>query len=221
MSGLKRNEAGFTLTEVLVAVVIFALLSAMAMTMLTTSLRTRDIHTDQMDAIREVDRARALLRGDIGQLVMRPFRGPEGISDGLVFAADIEGTDPFETPRSGEPREILVLTRTGWANPGGINRRSTLQRVAWVYDGERLVRRAWAYPDAARDAEPSELEVLTGITELRLEVLIGNRWVDNLVMSAGGEGYTIPPRAVRLSYESETFGALEHLLLTPNPEPGL
>lgn len=212
------REAGFTLTEVLVAVMIFALISAIALTLLTTALRSHDIHTEQMDVISSIQRTDALLRGDMGQIVLRGFRGPQGRTDGRVFAGDLDGVNPFEPARSGEQREILMLTRTGWPNPGALEPRSTLQRVAWLYDGTRLQRRAWAYPDSARASEPVTVTVLETAEDLRLEFLIGRVWRDRLLISAGGDGAPVAPRAVRISYRVPGRGRIEHLLLTPNAQ---
>ena len=219
MTRALRPDAGFTLTEVLVAVMIFAMISAIALAMLTTALRARDVHTAQMETIGEVQRARALLREDVGQLVLRPFRGPDGLTDGRLFAGDAEGTDPFRLAAPDEEREILVLTRAGWANPGGIQPRSTLQRVAWLYDGTTLKRRAWPYPDITRESEPATITVLEEAGELRLEFLVRDRWMDGLTIPAGGEGRAIGPRAVRVSYTVPGLGRIEHVLPAPDSGP--
>lgn len=214
------RESGFTLTEVLVAVMIFALISAIALTLLTTALRSRDVHAGQMETLAAVQRTGVLLREDMGQLVLRPFRNGQGRTDARVFAGSLEGTDPFEPARRGEMREILMLTRTGWANPGGMQARSTLQRVAWLYDGTTLQRRAWAYPDIARDSEPVTVTVLDHAEALRLEFLVGTVWRDSLRIGAGGEGRPVGPRAVRVSYAVPGLGRIEHLLLTPDAQAG-
>lgn len=212
---MMRRESGFTLTEVLVAVMIFALVSAIALTLLTTALRSREVHGAQLDTLAGVQQARLLLREDIGQIVMRPFRGPEGLSDPRLFAGNLQGADPLEPARPGEMREILVFTRAGWANPGGVQPRSTLQRVAWAYDGERLERRAWAYPDAARESAPMAMTVLDAAEDLRLDFLVGTVWRDTVFVPAGGEGLAVPPRAVRVSYTVPGLGRIEHVLTTP------
>lgn len=212
---LAARDSGFTLTEVLVAVMIFALVSAIALTLLTTALRSRDVHAGQMETIGSVQRTGALLREDMGQLVLRPFRGAQGLTDGRVFAGNLDGTDPFEPARRGEMREVLMLTRTGWANPGGVQARSTLQRVAWLYDGTRLQRRAWAYPDITGESEPVTMTVLEQAEDLRLEFLIGTVWRDAMLVAQGGEGAPPMPRAVRVSYAVPGLGRIEHVLLTP------
>ncbi|PWE17112.1 type II secretion system protein GspJ [Marinicauda salina] len=215
MTGPVRRDSGFTLTEVLVAVAIFALISTAALGLLTTAVRSRDVHAEQLERIEAVQRARVLLRDDIGQLVMRPFRTEEGVVDGRVFSGDVSGADPLEPAQPGEPREILVLTRSGWANPGGAQPRSTLQRVAWIYDGTTLKRRAWTYPDAARDAEPTTMTVLETARDLRLEFLVGNVWRPDILVSSGGENSPAPPRGVRVRYVAPGLGEIEHVLLSP------
>lgn len=215
MRGQVTRESGFTLTEVLVAVMIFALVSAIALTLLTTALRSRDVHSAQTDTIASVQRTATLLREDMGQLVMRPFRDEQGLTDGRLFAGSLDGTDPYEPARPGEIREILMLTRAGWANPGAFQARSTLQRVDWLYDGRTLQRRAWAYPDMTAGSEPVTITVLEAAEDLRLEFLVGTVWRDALLIPAGGEGVPLAPRAVRVSYAVPGLGRIEHVVPTP------
>ena len=130
----RRHEAGFTLVEVMAAVMVFALISAISVGLLTTALRSKETSEAVMADLAAVQRIQALLSEDIGQMVMRPVRDEDGLTDPRVFALDVQGADPLNPDREGEPREILVLTRSGWANPGGVQPRSGLQRVAWIYD---------------------------------------------------------------------------------------
>lgn len=208
-----QRDAGFTLLETLAAVAVFAVVSAISVGLLTTALRGQDQTRAALERIETAQRLSAVLTSDMGQIVMRPARTAEGLVDGRVFAADARGT---ELVRGGsQAREILVFTRTGWANPGAAQPRSTLQRVAWLHDGDALWREASAYPDAARGAAPRRRLMAQGVRDLEVEVYRGGRWMREARLGPGGESVASPPAAVRLRYQLDGVGAMEHVALTP------
>lgn len=217
-----RREAGFTLVEMMAAILVFALISAISVGMLTTALRSKETSEAVMSDLAAVQRIHALLSEDIGQMVMRPVRDADGLTDLRVFALDVRGADPLNPAREDEPREILVLTRTGWANPGGVQPRSGLQRVAWIYDGERLWREASLYPDQAQGPAPVRQMIAEGVADLQIEALMTGVWtgVVELRPSQNGALADQAPRAVRLSYTQALLGELEHIALSPTAEVG-
>lgn len=217
-----RREAGFTLVEMMAAILVFALISAISVGMLTTALRSKETSEAVMSDLAAVQRIHALLSEDIGQMVMRPVRDADGLTDLRVFALDVRGADPLNPAREDEPREILVLTRTGWANPGGVQPRSGLQRVAWIYDGERLWREASLYPDQAQGSAPVRQMIAEGVEDLQIEALMTGVWtgVVELRPSQNSALADQAPRAVRLSYTQALLGELEHIALSPTAEVG-
>jgi general secretion pathway protein J len=208
------REDGFTLLEVLAAVAVFALVSAISVGFLTTALRGKEQTEAALARLETAQRVSAVLTADLGQVVMRPVRGEDGLEDPRVFAADARGTELVRSGVDGM-REVLVFTRTGWANPGALQPRSTLQRVAWLYDGESLWREARAYPDAARGGEPRRRLMAQGVSDLEVEVFQGAGWSAQVRLSASADGAPPPPAAVRLRYQLAGVGALEHVALTP------
>lgn len=217
-----RREAGFTLVEMMAAILVFALISAISVGMLTTALRSKETSEAVMSDLAAVQRIHALLSEDIGQMVMRPVRNADGLTDLRVFALDVRGADPLNPAREDEPREILVLTRTGWANPGGVQPRSGLQRVAWIYDGERLWREASLYPDQAQGSAPVRQMIAEGVADLQIEALMTGVWTGVVELRPSQNGVLVDqaPRAVRLSYTQALLGELEHIALSPTAEVG-
>lgn len=213
---MTRREAGFSLIEVLVAVAVFAAVSAISVGLLAGALRSKEQGEAALERLAAVQRASALLREDIGQMTPRTARTEEGLTDPRLFAADIEGTE--QVRRAGAGREILVLTRTGWANPGGVQPRSTLQRVAWILEGDALYREVRAYPDAAPGLEPRRQLIIEGLSTVSLDVLSVGGWSPRARLIAGSETVMTPPDAVRLRYELAGLGAIEHVALSPSAE---
>jgi general secretion pathway protein J len=212
------RQDGFSLVEVLAATAIFALVSALAVGLLIGALRTQAQSEAALADVAAVQRIAALLREDVGQIAARPVRGPDGLADQRVFAADIEGAEAVRLRIDG-PREILVLTRTGWSNPGRAQPRSSLQRVAWVLEEDRLYRAVWAYPDAAAGTEPRRQLLAEGVSEVDLALLQNGVWVDVALVTAGPDGALALPDALRLSYQTPGLGRIEHVALSPAAEP--
>jgi len=212
------REHGFSLIEVLAATAVFALVSALSVSLLMGALRTEAQGEAVLSDLSDVHRIAALLREDVGQIAPRPVRTSEGLEDPRVFAADVDGTETVRARASG-PREILVLTRTGWANPGRLQPRSSLQRVAWVLEEDRLYRSVWAYPDAARGVEPRRQLLADEVSDVELEILKNGVWVNTARVLASSDGVTDPPDAIRLRYVLPRLGALEHVVLSPAAEP--
>ncbi len=212
------REGGFSLVEVLAAAAIFALVSALSVGLLMGALRTQAQSEAALADLASVQRVAALLRQDMGQIAFRPVRGPDGVPDARVFAADINGAELVRASTGGA-REILVLTRSGWSNPGRVQPRSSLQRVAWQVEADRLYRAAWAYPDAAAGTAPRRQLLIDGVDEIELQLLRDGVWVDVARVTAGAEGAATLPDAVRLRYQTAGLGWIEHVVLTPAAEP--
>ncbi|WP_019960060.1 type II secretion system minor pseudopilin GspJ [Woodsholea maritima] len=209
------REAGFSLIEVLAAVFVFGLVSAMSVALLTQALRAKEVQEGVQGEMAQVQALRLLLREDMGQVVLRPYRASDGRFASAVFVGDIRGVDPARRARVNEAVEILTFTRGGWSNPGAIQPRSSLQRVSYLLDGDTLYRQAWLYPDVTPEAEPVRMVVLEGLEDLELEFLYANRWQDQAeILALGGTGQvsSSPPLAVRLRYTLPGLGAMEHIV---------
>lgn len=79
---MKRSaaaESGFTLIEMLVALVIFSLLSAAGVGLLRSSVDLQEVVQQRLGAMGEVSRFDALLASDLGQALNRPTRARDGV----------------------------------------------------------------------------------------------------------------------------------------------
>lgn len=215
------SQSGFSLTEVLVAMMVFSIISVLSVTMLTNALSSRDIQTDVNNSVDAMQRVRTLFRDDAGQMVLRTWRDQDGLRQPLVFAGSLDGVDPLMVTRTGEGRDILILTRRGWANPGGIHDRSSLQRIVWRLENSQLVRVAWPHPDITQNTQPVRTVLMTNLENLRIEFLAGETWTDEARVMITGDGEASGgPRALRLSYTLDGLGEIEHIALTPFAELG-
>ena len=73
-----KDERGFTLVEMLVALSLFAAIAAIGVGLLRSSVDTQDAVQDRLKAMGGVNRLRALMANDLAQALPRPTRGPLG-----------------------------------------------------------------------------------------------------------------------------------------------
>jgi general secretion pathway protein J len=143
-----RLERGFTLIEVLVALAIFGIMSAMAYQALGQSLSNADLLRERMERIQGVQRSMSMLGRDLMQTSPRPVR--DILGDGLIPSIRTSLSTEF----------ALELTRGGWPNPAGLPR-GTLQRVAYRIEEGELLRYHWTVLDPTVANEP----VITALME--------------------------------------------------------
>lgn len=191
----RRTRAGFTLTEVLIALTIFALIAAAGTAVMGVSIDSRFAVKAASERLAEVQRMRALLKADLSQAVARPLAG----GDGLV---------PLRTRAAvgADPTLVLALTRTG-AGVGLDEDGSGLIGIEYHLVEDRLERRVRPHPDAPGSGVVQV--VATGVTVA--EASFVSLGVDTPVFEPRIR--QTMPDAVRLRLTLETYGPLDQLLL--------
>lgn len=188
-------RAGFTLVEVLVSLLMFALIAAAGAAVLGMTIDNRFAVKAAADRTADLQRTRALLRADLGQAAARRSRGPTGRPQPQAMMGAMGPGDP-----------VLVLTRTGWSNPDG-QPRPSMQRVEYHLVGDRLERRVSTHLDGARQGPPQIL----------------HRGVRGLTVTFLRDGSEAPafiptlerplPDAVRVTITLDGYGPLDQLFL--------
>ena len=189
------RRAGFTLVEVLISLLIFALIAAAGAAVLSLSVDNKFAIKAASDRTADLQRTRALLRADLGQATARRTRGPTGRPQQQPITGAVQAGDA-----------ALTLTRAGWGNPGE-RARPSLQRVEYRLVEDRLERRVSDYLDGARPGPPQVLyEGVSGLSVTFLK--------DGTEAPAFGSRLDSPmPDAVRVVMTLEGYGLVDQLFL--------
>lgn len=139
---------GFTLVELLVALLIFGMLSAAGVSLLSFSVRAQAAAGERLGDLAALRRASALMAADLAQAAPRIHRDAGGAA--LPAFAGGEG---------------FALVRRGWENVDGAAR-SSLQRVEWRLSGRTLERQAYPLVDGAEPLPAAAM--LEDVERLRL-----------------------------------------------------
>jgi general secretion pathway protein J len=198
----RSRQRGFTLLEMLVALTVFALVSAMVYGGQVAVLKAKAGTERQAEFLKQLQGTMMMLERDIGQYVLRPVRDDYGDSQPPMVAADF-----------GDYR--LTLTRAGWQNPLG-QPRSTLQRVAYGLEDGRLVRYSWTSLDRAQGSEPYRLVLLESVRSLKLRFLDEKReWSEQWPpYDAENRALLEMPLALELTLETEEWGSFRRVIPT-------
>ncbi|WOK36827.1 type II secretion system minor pseudopilin GspJ [Sphingomonas sp. C3-2] len=154
-------ERGFTLVELMVALLIFSMLAAAGVALLGASVRGQEAAGKRLDEMAELRRMDTALSVDLGQALPRTSRNEAGDRVPAFEAS----ADDFR----------IALVRGGWSNPSGSNR-SALQKVEYRLVDGRIERTAYAMADGAAALEPAVL--MENVTAARLRFRVKGEWFD-------------------------------------------
>jgi general secretion pathway protein J len=219
------RTAGFTLLELLVALFIAAIMFAMGYGAINQALRSRgSIRRHQQDLV-QLESAMSIMEQDFVQLAPRPVRDPLGegylpclqgspMSDSSA-SADAAASDTSDTSDTAAP--LVVLTRSGWSNPTGLQR-SELERVAYVLDNGTLVREHWNVLDATLSSAPVKRNLLKHLRGVSFRYMSPQRsWLDiwppaplNIGSPQDFE-YRMRPLAVQVTLDTRQWGKITRI----------
>ncbi len=208
---------GFTLVEVLIAMAITTLISVVAYTGLSSALSGAESLRSASGRAHDINQTLAMLSRDLRQVVNRPVVDEFGQVVPALMGGEMA-------------REPLALTRAGWHNSTAAPR-STLQRVRWWLEDERLWRGYFPVLDRTAGTEPVETAILEGVKRFELrflsslsavesdrnDVIDRRNWQDSWIADLSQPGQMpSPPAAVEVLMEVAGLGELRRTYVLPS-----
>jgi general secretion pathway protein J len=199
----RLTSAGFTLVELLVALFITAIIFVMGYGAINQALNERSALRERQDRLTAVQKTMGLMTLDFTQLTPRPVREPVG--DGWQPAIRAEGGTT----------QLVTFTRSGWANPAGIQR-PALQRVTYVFEENTLRREHATVLDATLASQVVRRDLLEKVEAVTFRYMDGARqWRTEWPPVQPGDAETtlrMRPIAVEVTLELEDWGEITRLI---------
>ncbi len=203
--GLPRNNvhipSGFTLLELMVAIVLFSMISTAAYKLFMSVTRAQEVTQLVLDDLDKLQRAEIVLEKDLFQMTRRPVRDESGRQQPALKVPGTGGT-------------LVEFTRSGWQNPLQVTR-STLQRVAYALEGHQLIRYYWPMLDRAPDSTRIRQTVMSEVSSVKFRFLDDHkRWtsawppMQKFQQGAPGDSLAQIPAAVELTIVHEKQGSI-------------
>jgi len=196
-----RRQRAFTLIEVLVALAVFGVLSALAYMSLAATLDNSEMLNERMDRLQSIQRTVTFLSTDLLQAAPRPVRADLGEYQPALrssFASDF----------------ALELTHGGWTNAAGVPR-STQQRSAYRIEDDELIRYHWSVLDRTVNNLPIATVLLDEVDSLTFSFLLDNGdWSDQWppVATGAASNTRVLPRAVEITLVLPDEGELRRIV---------
>ena len=192
---MSRSERGFTLVELMVAFLIFAMLASAGVALLGFSVRAQAAGGRKLDDVAALDRTLSVLSADCAQAVARPTRDVDGTARPAFVGEAGSGATP-----------MLRLVRGGWSNLDAAPR-AGLQKVEYRVADGALERVAYPQLDGAAPLTPAVL--LPHVRAARLRYRFAGAWSDRW----DGAGGVALPQALELILTRDDGTVLRQLHL--------
>jgi general secretion pathway protein J len=153
-----RSPQGFTLVEMLVAIAIFGIMSAIGYRALDGALTSRDRVSDEYRRWRDVARAITQIERDVESIEARPVREASGVE-----AAPLIGV--ARAVRNDLP--LVAFTRRGDLDADG--RAGAPRRMGYRVTDGTLERLTWPVLDHAPRTTPFVAPLLAGVRQLSVQ----------------------------------------------------
>lgn len=195
------KHAGFTLIEIVIALLVFAIVSVAASSGLNAILKWQTDLDQRSQQIKAIQLTLKYLERDLNRAISRSVRDQYGDSQ-PAFSSNGE--------------DIMSFTYSGWRNPAGLLR-SHLQRVAYQLDGQnKLVRHSWNRLDGAIIEDAQSVILLAQVEALKLQFLDqASAWIERWPPINSDPARARLPRAVAVSFNIAPFGEIRRVFTVP------
>lgn len=195
---MKKN--GFTLIEIMIALVVFAILASITASSMYYAFETRKRVTRQADALGMIELALSFIQQDTRQAITRSSLGNEL----HIFSPFIGQTSYIE------------FTRDGFINPTDAEHRSSLLRIAYLCKKHQLIRRFWDQVDTPNRQHYHDKVLLDNLETCAFGFLTQDRqmihqWQEDNRKEKASQF----PLAVQMTFKWASLGEMSLLFMFP------
>ena len=158
MGRATKDQSGFTLLEVLVAIGIFSVVAIISYTTLDTYIDQRERLTSHYARLERLQRLFILLERDIQFSVGREVRVGDELQPAMISKQD-------------HILIALTIAQADVRNASGVS----LKRVEWERNGNELIRSQWDVLDHTGTIQPTRLLVSDDLADIEFSYLIYSR----------------------------------------------
>ncbi len=195
-----NKHRGYTLIEILIAIVILSVMSVMAYGGMDYVFKSNEIVEVEGESLESYQMAFRVIRNDLELAIERSVR-------------DRLGTDEkaFIGPPESKGKAIKFTTNIG--SPMQLNtKNSGLQRIEYELRDSQLLRHSWQVLDRAHDSEPRTIVLIKEVNDLTFS-FVSTAEHEFWPLPSSDEEFLILPRAVRMNITMNNQLQLERLFL--------
>ena len=174
-----RKYNGFTLLEILIAIFIMAIIGSIISFSLNTIIRNQNRLKLKNDSLTEFQIACDILERDIRQIINRP----------------IIDESNHQKPYLLMDQHTLEFTRSGYINFNQNERHSTLQRVAYQFEDNQLIRYVWSVLDRTPTTPVTKEVLLHNVNDVKFQFISAQ-----------------PHQAISVNFDLPTLGSVRRLI---------
>ena len=205
MFSYRRQMTGFTLIEILIALVIFSIVGILAAMSLHAMIRTHKKLQKTDASITQLELTMTMMRRDIAQAIDRPIIDSDGSKEAAFVA--VGGSD-------------MTLTRMSLQNGLNNHVQGDMQRVGYALQGNQLVRLTWDVLDQPPRAQPEKQVLLRDVQSLQWQFLTDKNQTVSMWPPATGSNLQMQnasslPKAVLMVMKIKNEGALQGVFPVP------
>ncbi|SRR5579883_265378 len=207
-----KHSRGFTLMEVLIALMILAIIGAIMMRGLQSAIRSQERINQNAAKLAALQEGMTIMARDIEEIINRPIFTTNGSLLPAVIASN----------------NYIEFTTIGLANPFGMYQRSSLQRIAYQCHDGTLFRLVWPTIDRMPGSSPDSYPLLTEVSDCRIQLYFNptkqKQLVANTVTKTGSTSPTTAsainkppplPNAVQISFTIKGVGTVTRFVALP------
>lgn len=194
---------GYTLIEIMIALSVFAIIATISASVMSHVFDIRTRVAVQANQLNELQLAVTLMDHDITQFVPRTVR----TVDMHIFSSFV-GTHQY-----------MEFTQGGLVNPKGVERRSTLKRVAFLCEGKSLIRRSWNVLDTLNRHQFEDKVLLPHVESCAFDYVtlshqLLSEWRGYRRVEQNQKFETIPS-AIQITIKPTGWGEMRFLFVLP------